>query len=694
MRYINIQRWFAAFGISVLGALAGGEAFDLPEAMGQYSPTSQGYTTIPSTYGPISGQVSSSGTAVDNNNGGPVQTYVSAGATGGASLAPVPTYTQQSSTRTPFAESATRPSMTPEVIVPSEPSALSLPNVAPNAAAVSAPNATTSAVPSPALTGTPAPIMSPEIQIPVPMSSELPEMPDYTSRLPQVNAPQENAVSSVSAFSAASAPYVSYTPSYAPQQTQATSMTGWQQVGGTTMDRPTLASFARQEPGPGYPSQAGYLYQGAPRGPRFWFRSEALFWFMTGNGNRVPALATRGTVTNPVAIGEEIPSNVGTLSKSETIFGDDEFGNDLRYGVRFNVGAWVTPYQNIGVEANYFTLGSDKDRFNSYNMYLDGNHYVYARPFNNVGTGLEDRKILSYPYSDATPATSSANDFVYQIDDPNLRFYTPGGNPVGKGGMVALADSFLDGADVAAKFRLYYDADQCNNYNAVNMLAGYQYMRYNSSLTVWDDTNHTKLTIDDFDARNSFNGGLVGLNFETASQGWKLNGGIKLGFGAMTRRMQIYGDTATYTTDSPEWVKSLYGDQNTWADWNYIADVADQSSSVRQVLADNGLTPDDIRGGTLALNTNMGEYKDTKFLIIPTANLGASYDFTQHFSLNVGYELTYLGNLWTATGAVPSEIDSNNLPGTSADGVFSPTFNTKSRELWIQGANVGAQLMF
>lgn len=683
MRYINIQRWFAALGISVLGVLAGGEAFDLPEAMGQYDPTSPGYTTIPTTYGPISGQVSSARTAVDaNNSGEPVRTYVSTDEAGGTSLTPVPTYSRQPSPRNPFLESASRQLMAPEATVPSEPPVLSTQGSAP----VSVPES----APSPALTGTPAPVASPNIQVPVPVRSGLPDMPDYTTRLPQVSSVPVSAVSAPSA----SVPYTPYAPSYTPQQTQAANMTGWQQVGGTTMDRPTLASFSRQEPGPGYPSQAGYIYQGTPRGPRFWFRSEALFWFMSGNGNRVPALVTRGTVTDPVAKDEEIPANVGTLSRSETMFGGDDFGDDLRYGVRFNLGAWVTPYQNIGVEANYFTLGSDKDRFNSYNMYLDNNHYVYARPFNNVGTGLEDRKILSYPYSDATPATSSADNFVYQVDDPNLRFYTPGGNPVGQGGVVALADSFLDGADVAAKFRLYYDADQSCNYNAVNMLAGYQYMRYNSSLTVWDDTNHTKLTIDDFDARNSFNGGLVGLNFETASQGLKLNGGIKLGFGAMTRRMQIYGDTATYTSDSPRWVRSLYGDQKAWADWNYVADVADQSSSVRQVLADNGLTPDDIRGGTLALDTNMGEYKDTKFLIVPTANVGASYDFTQHFSLNVGYELTYLGNLWTAPGAVPTEIDVNHLPGSSTDGVFSPTFNQKSRELWIQGANVGAQLMF
>ncbi|MDO4558869.1 MAG: BBP7 family outer membrane beta-barrel protein, partial [Planctomycetia bacterium] len=103
---------------------------------------------------------------------------------------------------------------------------------------------------------------------------------------------------------------------------------------------------------------------------------------------------------------------------------------------------------------------------------------------------------------------------------------------------------------------------------------------------------------------------------------------------------------------------------------------------------------DEIRGGMLATTPNMGYYRERKFVVIPMIDLGAGYRWNRHISTNVGYELIYLGDIWTAAGAVSDEIDGRNLPQGTSGATTVPGFSGKTKELWIQGLRAGLQVEF
>jgi hypothetical protein len=102
-----------------------------------------------------------------------------------------------------------------------------------------------------------------------------------------------------------------------------------------------------------------------------------LIWW--GQGNPVPPLVTTGVLEEP-----------GT----EILFGDDRIDDAARGGVRLTLGYWLDDCRACGVEAHYAYLANDSG--GGYFAESTGDP-ILARPFFNVGLGVQNAQLLAYP---------------------------------------------------------------------------------------------------------------------------------------------------------------------------------------------------------------------------------------------------------------------------------------------------------
>src|SRR5262245_33842675 len=82
-----------------------------------------------------------------------------------------------------------------------------------------------------------------------------------------------------------------------------------------------------------------------------WGGVEYLLW--QRRGMSTPPLVTSGDPANPSA-GILDPA---VAPETQILVGNDRLGERFRSGGRVNLGLWFGPYENIGVEGNYYMLG-------------------------------------------------------------------------------------------------------------------------------------------------------------------------------------------------------------------------------------------------------------------------------------------------------------------------------------------------
>lgn len=119
---------------------------------------------------------------------------------------------------------------------------------------------------------------------------------------------------------------------------------------------------------------------------RLFFRGEYLLWDV--DGMESPPLVT----TSPVGTTQ---SAAGVLGQEGTqvLFGGGELNDGTTGGYLFSGGLWLTQLGNIAVEAEYFALSEQDDRYNGSS---DG-AFILARPFFDVSQGTQSAQLLSFP---------------------------------------------------------------------------------------------------------------------------------------------------------------------------------------------------------------------------------------------------------------------------------------------------------
>ena len=91
----------------------------------------------------------------------------------------------------------------------------------------------------------------------------------------------------------------------------------------------------------------------------------------------------------------------------------------------------------------------------------------------------------------------------------------------------------------------------------------------------------------------------------------------------------------------------------------------------------------------------MGRYEDDSFGLLPELNLKARMWLTDHLSVNLGYNLLFLTNVYRAGDQIDRAIDPGQLPGgmpingLAPGGLVHPAVPLDSSTLCVQGLNVG-----
>jgi hypothetical protein len=261
---------------------------------------------------------------------------------------------------------------------------------------------------------------------------------------------------------------------------------------------------------------------------------------------------------------------------------------------------------------------------------------VLARPFFNSASGIEDAQLVAYP-------------------------------AVVRGLMIAQTHSDLRSAE--ALLRANWSR---GTRGRIDVLSGYRYLGFHEGLwleeqlTIVDPGGAAQIgtTVDLFDrfrTRNDFHGGTLGVLTSLDHGAVSLDIAAKLGVGSVWRESVIDGQTHVRTPTGGE----------------------------AQPL-----------GGLLALPSNMGTYRDSAFSLLPELDLKARWLLTDRLSLNVGYQLLFLSNVYRTGQQIDRRIDAGQLPvelpvnDPTAAAVTHPIPVPTSSTLRAQGLTVGLTFVY
>jgi hypothetical protein len=275
-----------------------------------------------------------------------------------------------------------------------------------------------------------------------------------------------------------------------------------------------------------------------------------------------------------------------------TLFGGD-INNDERQGGRFTAGYWITCDQSLGIEGSYFFLGSNSVGFAAGGTGAAGEPAI-GRPFFNAITGQEDAELVNFP---GVVAGSTAVNLSSRLQVAELN-------------AVSLVCC-------------------CPCMWKVEALAGFRFLDLNEGLGITEDLavvptfpvlGGTQFKIfDQFDTRNQFYGGQVGIRGEYVLGSWFARGSFKLALGDTHETADVNGATTILSPGGGTTVGS---------------------------------------GGLLALPSNIGHYSRDIFAVIPEIGLSIGYQFATHVRVSVGYDFLY----WSEVARPGDQIDRSINP--------------------------------
>ncbi|MHB8863169.1 MAG: BBP7 family outer membrane beta-barrel protein [Pirellulaceae bacterium] len=342
-----------------------------------------------------------------------------------------------------------------------------------------------------------------------------------------------------------------------------------------------------------------------------WASFDALMWW--GKGRATPALVTSGAD--------------GVLPDAPILSGDGSVGNGLAAGARADFGFWFDECETLGMGAKVWGLAGDSDGFSAASP--DGST-VLARPFYNVVLDQEDALLISSPGLLAGSVnTNTSSD-------------------------VLAAEAYLRSGILAGR-----------GYN-VDLVGGYHFLRFDNDLSVFSSSTvidpggaapiGTLINVlDEFDARNEFHGGTLGLVAEARHGCWTLSGLAKFSVGNMRQTVGIDGYQSITTPDN-------------------LATVSP--------------------GGLLAQPTNMGEYARDVTAWIPEFGVTAGYDVRDWLRLTMGYNVLWISNVAFAGDQIDRNVNPTQFGGNPLIGPARPAFAFQENEYWLHGLTLGATLMY
>ena len=323
---------------------------------------------------------------------------------------------------------------------------------------------------------------------------------------------------------------------------------------------------------------------------RLWSRWGSLIYWLKGYD--VPALVT----TSPA--GTPLPDvGVPGLPTTTTLFGDSSIGESLRTGGRLNLGFWAENDRRVGIEGEFFALGSgDEDDFVST---LGGNRII-ARPFFNTDP------TVNAPVADVVNMPGVINGFVEV--DTSSRIYS--------------------GA-ATARFNVACRCIKRNVQSRFDLLAGYRYFHLGETLGIYELTEPTGGAVgetnefyDEYRTRNDLHSVEFGINWMRQHNRHYIELLGTVALGEVTRRVDTTGFSNVY-----------------------IPGVAD----------------DVFPGGFYNHPSQQGRTEDSEFAVLPQARAKWGYFISPAMRIFVGYDFLYLSSVVRPNSQIDQSLDPADL---------------------------------
>jgi hypothetical protein len=120
--------------------------------------------------------------------------------------------------------------------------------------------------------------------------------------------------------------------------------------------------------------------------------------------------------------------------------------------------------------------------------------------------------------------------------------------------------------------------------------------------------------------------------------------------------------------------------------------------ATNESVAINGITTSNARppavGGFLALPTNIGNFHQTRFAVVPECGLTLGYRLTDNVRVSIGYTFIYWSRVARAGNQIDLTINPTQLPPGTLAGQPRPAFVFHDSDFWAQGIDLGVEVRF
>lgn len=320
---------------------------------------------------------------------------------------------------------------------------------------------------------------------------------------------------------------------------------------------------------------------------------------------------------------------------TNVLYGGDagDLATGMTNGGRVKVGMWWNRAQDFGTELTFFGMGNNDT----------------STTFQSFGNTATPNPVLGRPFVNALN-NRQAVEFVGVPGSVN--------QGSGLGGTVTVSDQTqFYGGDLNARFGIRRG---CNW--TIDALAGVRNLNLNDTLSINETLYGTSgrddsyVVNDSFSTQNTFWGGQLGVMLGYNYKRWAFDTTLKVALGQTNVNADISGNTLI---NSP-------GVSN-----NY-------------------------QGGLLAQRTNIGNYSDNHFSVVPELGFTVGYYLTPRMKVFAGYNILYWTNVARSGGLIDPVVNPNLVPpGTSAAAVPArPAQQIQFTDLWAQGVNVGLEIRY
>jgi Putative beta barrel porin-7 (BBP7) len=367
---------------------------------------------------------------------------------------------------------------------------------------------------------------------------------------------------------------------------------------------------------------------------RVWVSAEYLLWW--AKDSRVPPLVTTGPA-NPRQVPP--PGALGAVGTS-ALFSGESLNDDPFSGGRFTAGYWLNCSQTTGVEASYFFLGQRSGDFRAVSSGAPGSA-VIARPFFDVSTGLPNSELIAFPGL--------------------------------AGGTVQVhSTTRLQGPEANLIYNLCCSCDCCDCCQSApsyrwDLLGGFRYLDLRDGMGVVESTQvlpgapvfsgDAINAFDQFDTRNQFYGGQLGVRGEVRQNRLFANITGKVALGDTHQTIDVNGATTITPPGGPTAVRP---------------------------------------GGLLALPGNSGRFSRDEFSAVPEVDVNVGCQVTSNLRVFVGYNFLYWSSVVRSGDVIDLRVNSTRVPTSllPPSGPAALPLAFRNSDFWAQGVAFGAELRF